>query len=199
MNTYGYMRVSTERQNAQRQKIELLRYGVTEENLFSDTVSGKDFNRPGWKTLIRKLRRGDVLVVKSLDRLGRNYKEIGDQWRYITTIVGADIKVLDMPLLDTGYQKDLVGTLIADVVLMLLSYVSEQERLFIKQRQAEGIAVAKAKGVQFGRPPKPKPQNFDDVYAEYLEHTITAQHAADILGISYNAFLWQRRKAQNRH
>lgn len=193
------MRVSTEKQNNERQMVELLRYGVEANNIYSDKLSGKNFNRPAWKRLRRRLKKGDVLVVKSLDRLGRDYHEIGEQWRFITTEIGADIKVLDMPLLDTGKQKDLIGTLISDLVLMLLSYVSEQERLFIKQRQAEGIALAKARGVKFGRPSKPKPPEFEIVYAQYRAHQMTGAQSAEYLQISYNAFLWLCKKEQNTH
>lgn len=192
---YGYMRVSTEKQNDERQRVELLRYGVTEKFIYADKLSGKDFNRPAYKHLVKKLTKGDLLVVKSLDRLGRNYEDIGEQWRYITHVIGADIKILDMPLLDTQNKKDLMGTLISDLVLMLLSYVSEQEREFIKTRQSEGIAIAKAKGVKFGRPKKDYPKNWEVVYGAYLRKEISGAEACAKLGITYHSFMWYHRKS----
>ncbi|WP_409969864.1 recombinase family protein [Bengtsoniella intestinalis] len=163
---------------------------VTEQHLYMDKLSGKDFNRPAWKKLVKRLKQGDTLVIKSLDRLGRNYLEIGEQWRYITTEIKADIKVLDMPLLDTGAQKDLIGTLISDLVLMLLAYVSQQEREFIRQRQAEGIAAAQARGVKCGRRAAPNPKGFDAVYADYMNGALTAKEAGEKLGIKATQFQW---------
>lgn len=151
---YGYIRVSTREQNEQRQLIALRAFGIEEERIFMDKQSGKDFARKGYRRLIRKLKNGDTLVVKSIDRLGRNYEEILEQWRLITKEKRAAIVVLDMPLLDTRQNRDLTGTLIADIVLQLLSYVAQTERKFIRQRQVEGIAAAKAKGVKFGRRPR---------------------------------------------
>lgn len=148
---YGYARVSTKEQNEQRQLIALQEFGVAEQNVFVDKQSGKDFERPNYRKLIKKLKPDDTLVIKSIDRLGRNYEEILEQWRIITKERGTAIVVLDMPLLDTRKNRDLTGTLIADIVLQLLSYVAQTEREFIRQRQAEGIAAAKAQGVQFGR------------------------------------------------
>lgn len=194
---YGYMRVSTEQQNEERQKVELLNAGVPKENIFLDKKSGKDFNRPQYQELLSKLEKGDCLILKSLDRLGRNYKEIGEQWKYITDEIQADIKILDMPLLDTSVQKDLIGTLISDMVLMLLSYVSEQERDLIKQRQKEGIAIAKANGVSFGRKKSPYPPDFDKVHLLYLNKSITGKKAAEDLGITYNSFIWFHRKKKD--
>lgn len=196
---YGYLRVSTEKQNDDRQRIELLKFGIKETHLFAEKTSGKNFDRPVWKKLCKKLKKGDLLVIKSLDRLGRNYHEIGEQWRYITNDIGANIKVLDMPLLDTEKQKDLIGTLISDLVLTLLAYVSEQERAFIHQRQQEGIAAAKARGVRFGRKEKPLPQNFEHIYALYKAHHVTGKQAATQLGISYHSFTWLVKKQKKSH
>ena len=157
---YGYMRVSTKEQNEDRQRLALLEAGVAERMIYMDKQSGKDFNRVQYKRLLRKLDSDSVLFIKSIDRLGRNYTELNEQWRVITKEKGADIVVIDMPILDTRREKNLLGTLISDLVLTLFSYVAENERTNIKQRQAEGIAAAKAKGVQFGRPPLPLPDNF---------------------------------------
>lgn len=153
----GYMRVSSREQNEDRQRVALLEMGVPESNIYVDKLSGKDFNRPQYKKMLRKLDKDTVLFVKSIDRLGRNYADLNEQWRIITKEKGADIVVIDMPLLDTRREKNLLGTFISDIVLALLSYVAENERINIKQRQAERIAVAKAKGVKFGRPPRPIP------------------------------------------
>ena len=158
--TYGYVRVSTKDQNEARQMIAMQEFGIDEKHIFLDKQSGKDFNRPQYQKLIRKLKKGDTLVIKSIDRLGRNYDEIIEQWRIITKEKEAAIVVLDMPLLDTRQGRDLTGTLIADIVLQLLSYVAQTEREFIKRRQAEGIAAAKAKGVKFGARPMPKPESY---------------------------------------
>ena len=157
---YGYMRVSSKEQNEERQRVALLEAGLKEKNIYLDKQSGKDFKRPQYKALYRKLKKDDVLFVKSIDRLGRNYQEIIEQWRNITRSQQADIVVLDMPLLDTRRGKDLMGTFISDIVLQVLSFVAENERTNIKQRQAEGIAAAKARGVKFGRPSIPLPENF---------------------------------------
>lgn len=191
---YGYIRVSSEYQNEERQVVELLKMGVLKKDIFLDKKSGKDFNRPNYKKLIQTLENGDCLIIKSLDRLGRNYKEICEQWMFINRELNVDIKVIDMPLLDTSIQKDLIGTLISDMVLMILSYVSEQEHDFIKQRQKEGIANAKSNGVKFGRKRKPYPLGFDKVYIKYLNKEITAKQSAEILGITYNNFVWCHRK-----
>ena len=155
--TYGYIRVSTRDQNEDRQRIALCEAGVPEQNVILDKQSGKDFNRPGYRRLCKKVKPGDILFIKSIDRLGRNYNEILDQWRYLTKEKRIAIVVLDMPLLDTRRGRDLTGELIADIVLQLLSYVAQTEREFIHQRQAEGIAAAKARGIRFGRQPIPKP------------------------------------------
>ena len=160
---YGYARVSTKEQNELRQLIALREFGLTDRAIFVDKQSGKDFDRRSYQRLLRKLKDGDTLVIKSIDRLGRNYEEILEQWRIITKEKGAAIVVLDMPLLDTRRNRDLTGTLIADIVLQLLSYVAQTEREFIHQRQAEGIAAAKARGVKFGRPRKALPEGFGEV------------------------------------
>lgn len=157
-NTYGYIRVSTREQNEDRQRIALREAGVPEKNVCMDKQSGKDFNRPQYKRLLRKLKKDDLLYIKSIDRLGRNYEEILRQWRFLTKEKGVDIVVLDMPLLDTRRGKDLMGTFLSDIVLQVLSFVAENERTNIRQRQAEGIAAAKTRGVRFGRPPLPCPR-----------------------------------------
>ena len=160
-NFYGYIRVSTTDQNIARQYQELIKWGILEKNIFTDKLSGKDFERPAYQKLRKKIKTGDVLVVKSIDRLGRNYEEIQKEWRYITKDIKADIVIIDMPILDTRTNKDLIGTLISDIVLQLLSYVAQAEREYIKQRQAEGIAIAKSQGKHLGRPFKPYPEEFD--------------------------------------
>lgn len=163
MNIYGYVRVSSTDQNENRQMIALRRVLVPEKNIFLDKQSGKDFERPHYKRLVRKLKAGDLLYILSIDRLGRNYEEIQKQWRVLTKEIGVDICVLDMPLLDTRNGKDLMGTFIADLVLQILSFVAQNERENIKKRQAEGIAAAKAKGIKFGRPGKPLPGDFGEI------------------------------------
>ena len=162
-HTYGYIRVSTIDQNEDRQVIALKAKQVPEQNIYMDKQSGKDFNRPQYKKLVKKLKSGDLLYIMSIDRLGRNYEEIQNQWRILTKEVGIDICVIDMPLLDTRNGKDLMGTFIADLVLQILSFVAQNERENIRKRQAQGIAAAKARGVRFGRPPKPLPENFPTV------------------------------------
>lgn len=186
---YGYARVSTKDQNEQRQIVALEEFGLNRKQIFMDKQSGKDFERANYRKLVRRLKEGDTLVVKSIDRLGRNYNEILEQWRIITKEKGADIVVLDMPLLDTRRNRDLTGTLIADIVLQLLSYVAQTEREFIHQRQAEGIAVAKARGVRFGRPPLEKPESFPSVHLAWQRKEISAREAAQRLGVSHKTFL----------
>lgn len=185
---YGYARVSTREQNELRQLVALEQFGLPESQIFVDKQSGKDFNRRSYKQLVRKLRPGDTLVIKSIDRLGRNYTEILEQWRLITKEKRAAIVVLDMPLLDTRQSRDLTGTLIADIVLQLLSYVAQTEREFIHQRQAEGIAAAKANGVRFGRPLIEQPESFPAVKALWASGGISAREAARQLGISAKTF-----------
>ena len=190
---YGYIRVSTKEQNEDRQRIALLEFGVPKENIFIDKQSGKDFNRPAYNELMKILQKDDVLVVQSIDRLGRNYNEILEQWRIITKEKGAAVVVVDLPLLDTRKGRDLTSTLIADIVLQLLSYVAQTEREFIRKRQAEGIAAAKARGVKFGRDPMPIAEGFEEVYREWAENKISAREAGRRLGVSYMTFLkWTR-------
>ena len=178
INIYGYMRVSSKEQNEDRHKIALTEMGVPEKNIYMDKQSGKDFERTQYKRLLRKLNENSVLYIKSIDRLGRNYGELNEQWRIITKEKKADIVVIDMPLLDTRREKNLLGTFISDVVLALLSYVAENERTNIKQRQAEGIAAAKARGVKFGRPPLPIPENFYQMHKDWRAGKITIEEAA---------------------
>ena len=164
---YGYVRVSSADQNEDRQTIAMQTAGVPEENVFVDKQSGKDFDRPNYKRLVRRLREGDLLYILSIDRLGRNYEEIQNQWRVLTKEKGIDIVVIDMPLLDTRQGKDLMGTFIADLVLQILSFVAQSEREKIKERQAQGIAAAKARGVRFGRPEKLVPEDFPKLVREW--------------------------------
>ena len=178
MNIYGYIRVSSRDQNEDRQLLSLKRIGVLEKNIYLDKQSGRDFNRPQYRKMIRKLKKDDLLYIKSIDRLGRNYEEILEQWRVLTKEKGVDIVVLDMPLLDTRRGKDLMGTFLSDIVLQVLSFVAESESKNIRQRQAEGIAAAKAKGVKFGRPSRSVPDNFDEVHREWREKKITLKEAA---------------------
>lgn len=187
--TYGYIRVSTKEQNEDRQVIAMKQFGVEDRYIFMDKQSGKDFNRPEYKRLIRKLRAGDTLVVKSIDRLGRNYDEIIEQWRIITKEIKAAIVVLDMPLLDTRQGRDLTSTLIADIVLQLLSYVAQTEREFIRQRQKEGIAAAKARGIHFGRKAMERPDGFDECLEEWRQGRLSARGASRRLGVSHKTFL----------
>ena len=189
MQIYGYVRVSTKEQNEERQLIAMREFGVRSDKIYLDKQSGKDFNRPQYKVLMKKLKPDDVLVIKSIDRLGRNYDEILEQWRIITKEKHVGIVVLDMPLLDTRKGKDLTGTLIADFVLQLLSYVAQTERENIKQRQAEGIAAAKARGVHMGRPSLEIPDSFSQIKELYLFGEISSRQAAEILGISATTFL----------
>ena len=186
--TYGYIRVSSTDQNEDRQRLALSEMGVPAENLFTDKQSGKDFNRPQYKRLVRKLRPGDLLYVLSIDRLGRSYGEIQDQWRALTKDIGADICVIDMPLLDTRYGKDLIGTFIADLTLQILSFVAENERTNIRQRQRQGIAAAKARGVRFGRPPRPLPENFHQVHRDWRGQKLTLREAARACGMPPSTF-----------
>lgn len=191
MAIYGYIRVSSKDQNEDRQLIALHELGIPDKNIFMDKQSGKDFNRPQYKKLVKKLRKDDLLYIKSIDRLGRNYEEIQNQWRILTKDKGADIVVLDMPLLDTRRGKDLMGTFLSDIVLQVLSFVAENERTNIKQRQAEGIAAAKARGVRFGRPPKPLPENFHSVYQRWKAGKITGLAAAAECGMPMSTFRYR--------
>ena len=188
---YGYIRVSTKEQNEVRQVIALREVGVSEKNIYMDKQSGKDFNRPQYKKLLRKMKKDDLLYIKSIDRLGRNYAEILEQWRMLTKDKGIDIVVLDMPLLDTRRGKDLMGTFLSDIVLQVLSFVSENERTNIRQRQAEGIAAAKAKGIRFGRAPEPLPDGFHDAYQRWKRGEITGTAAARDCGMPLSTFRYR--------
>mgnify|MGYP002563191180 CR=1 FL=1 len=188
---YGYVRVSSRDQNEERQLIALRERGVDEKLIIIDKQSGKDFDRPGYKRLMKRIKPGDTLIIKSIDRLGRNYDEILDQWRILTKEKKVDIVVLDMPLLDTRRGKDLMGTFLSDIVLQVLSFVAENERSNIKQRQAEGIAVAKAKGVRFGRPPKPLPKDFHKIYKKWKEGKISGVVAANACNMPISTFLYK--------
>ena len=196
---YGYIRVSTKDQHEDRQMIAMQEFGVSEKHIYMDKLSGKDFDRPQYKRLLRRLKGGDTLVVKSIDRLGRDYSEIQNQWRIITKEKKANIVVLDMPLLDTRQKgRDLTGTFIADLVLQILSYVAQVERENIKQRQAEGIAAAKAKGVRFGREKMPIPEEFYALRTRYREGSITARAAARELGVAHSTFVkWNQSIIKN--
>ncbi len=185
---YGYMRVSSKEQNEDRQRIALTEMGVPEKNIYMDKQSGKNFERKQYKRLLRKLNENSVLYIKSIDRLGRNYSELNEQWRVITKEKKADIVVIDMPLLDTRREKNLLGTFISDVVLALLSYVAENERTNIRQRQAEGIAAAKARGVKFGRPPLPIPENFYPMHKAWRAGKITIEEAAKACNMCAKTF-----------
>ena len=184
----GYARVSSVNQHEDRQLIELIAYGISEKNIYIDKQIGKDFNRSAYKRMYKSLKKNDLLVIKSIDRLGRNYHEIQEEWRKITKKKGADIVVLDMPLLDTTKSKALLGPFIADLVLQLLSFVAENERINIRQRQKEGIAAAKQRGVRFGRPPLVMPDRYEEYYKLWLDKKITAKEAAEILDIPLWAF-----------
>ena len=186
MKTYGYIRVSTKEQNPDRQIAAMREAGIQDADMVIEKQSGKDFDRPEYQKLLRRLRAGDALFIKSIDRLGRNYDEILEQWRTITKERGADIVVLDMPLLDTRNGRDLTGTLIADIVLELLSYVAETEREFIRQRQREGIEAAKARGVRFGRKRIRKPEGWPEMAARYFDGEIGAGEIAEKAGVSLN-------------
>lgn len=196
--TYAYIRVSTKDQNEDRQLLALHDLHIPPQNIYLDKQSGKDFHRPAYQKLLKKLKKDDLLYIKSIDRLGRNYEEIQNQWRILTKEKGIDIVVLDMPLLDTRRGKDLVGTFLSDIVLQVLSFVAENERTNIKQRQAEGIAAAKLRGVQFGRPTKPLPDNFESICQQWKEGTITGIAAAEKCGMSRSTFRYQAKKLENR-
>ena len=185
---YGYMRCSSREQNEDRQLIALKEMRVPEKQIYMDKQSGKDFDRPQYKRLLRKLDNNSVLFVKSIDRLGRNYADLNEQWRIITKEKGADIVVIDMPVLDTRQDKNLLGTFISDIVLALLSYVAENERINIKQRQAEGIAAAKARGMKFGRPPIPFPDNFYEVDKQWRNKELTLKQAAKACNLAASTF-----------
>ena len=187
-NQYGYIRVSTREQNEDRQLLAMRELPIPANNIYMDKRSGKDFQRPAYQRLVRRLKPDDLLYIKSIDRLGRNYKEILEQWRVLTKEKGVDIVVLDMPLLDTRRGKDLMGTFLSDIVLQVLSFVAENERTNIRQRQAEGIAAARARGIRFGRPPKPLPDNFHAIHQAWRGKKITLHQAAEACGMPVGTF-----------
>ena len=193
---YGYVRVSSIEQNESRQLFSMESYGIKKKNIFIDKQSGKNFDRPNYKRLIKKIRSGDLLVIQSIDRLGRNYAEVLEQWRVITKEKGTDILVLDMPLLDTRHGKDLLGTFIADLVLQILSFVAEAERNHIRERQAQGIAAAKRRGVKFGRPPKKLEPLFYTTYECWKRGEITGTKAAQICGMPLSTFRYRAEKLE---
>ncbi len=196
MNSYGYVRVSSIDQNEERQMVALRDAAVPEENIFIDKQSGKDFERPNYKKLVKKLKAGDLLYILSIDRLGRNYEEIQKQWRVLTKEIGIDICVLDMPLLDTRNGKDLMGTFIADLVLQILSFVAQSERENIRKRQAEGIAAAKAKGVKFGRPEKSVPDDFGKVIKDWEQKNLTLAEVLRQCSMSKSTFYRRLRECR---
>ena len=199
MNTYGYVRVSSIDQNEGRQLIAMSEKNIPQKNIYVDKQSGKDFERPKYKRLVKRLKPGDLLYILSIDRLGRNYEEIQRQWRILTKDIGIDICVIDMPLLDTRNGKDLMGTFIADLVLQILSFVAQNERENIKKRQAEGIAAAKAKGVKFGRPESPLPENFDKIIKDWDKGKITTAEALKLCNMSESTFYRRRREYKLTH
>lgn len=196
-NVYAYVRVSSRDQNEDRQMIALRELVISEKNIFVDKQSGKNFERPSYKRMVRRMKRDDLLYIKSIDRLGRNYEEILEQWRMLTKEKGIDIVVLDMPLLDTRRGKDLMGTFLSDVVLQVLSFVAENERTNIRQRQAEGIAAAKAKGVRFGRPELPYPDNFHEIHKDWRKKKLTLRQAAEACDMPVGTFYAKARKLEN--
>lgn len=191
---YGYIRVSSTDQNEDRQLIALINARVPAQNIYTDKISGKNFDRPAYKRMLRKLRPGDLLYILSIDRLGRNYEEIQVQWRILTKETGIDICVLDMPMLDTRKDKDLMGTFIADLVLQILSFVAQTERENIRKRQREGIDAAKAKGVRFGRPPIPLPDNFGEILSCWHTGKLTLKEAASLCNMPVGTFYSKARK-----
>ena len=195
---YGYIRVSSRDQNEDRQLLAIQQLSIAQDNIFIDKQSGKDFQRPQYKKLVRKLKKDDVLYIKSIDRLGRNYAEILEQWRILTKSKGIDIVVLDMPLLDTRRGKDLMGTFLSDIVLQVLSFVAENERENIRQRQAEGIAAAKARGVRFGRPEKELPDNFEALVQAWEREQLSLSDVLDLCQISQSTFYRRRRDCRRR-
>ena len=194
---YGYIRVSSKDQNEDRQLIALHGKGVKDDHIYIDKKSGKDFNHPQYKNLVKKLKPGDLLMIQSIDRLGRNYEKVQNQWRVLTKKKEVDICVIDMPLLDTRQGKDLMGTFIADLVLQILSFVAQNEREYIRKRQAEGIAAAKAKGVKFGRKPIPLPENFYEVHQAWRSKKLTLKQAASACNMPVGTFYGKARKFEN--
>ena len=196
-DVYGYVRVSTRDQNEERQLIALQKLSVAKKNIFMDKQSGKDFDRPAYKRMVRRMKKDDLLYIKSIDRLGRNYGEILEQWQILTKEKEIDIVVLDMPLLDTRRGKDLMGMFLSDIVLQVLAFVAENERSNIRQRQAEGIAAAKARGVRFGRPAIPYPDNFYQIHRDWRNKKITLRQAADACEMPVGTFYGKARKFEN--
>ena len=194
---YGYVRVSSQDQNEARQVIALMDVGILKSEIYIEKSSGKNFDRKEYKKLLRRLNENAILFVKSIDRLGRNYEEIIEQWRIITKVKRADIVVLDMPLLDTRREKNLMGTFIADIVLQILSYVAQTERENIKQRQAEGIAAAKARGVRFGRPERSLPDNFNQVVSMWTRKEVSIKEAAKLCNMPKSTFYDKARELRN--
>ena len=197
MKTYGYVRVSSTDQNEDRQMIALRKKNISEGNIYIDKLSGKDFERPSYKKLMKKLKKGDLLYILSIDRLGRNYEEIQNQWRVITKQIGVDICVIDMPLLDTRQGKDLMGTFIADLVLQILSFVAQSERENIKKRQQQGIAAAKARGVRFGRPEKKLPEDFTVLVKQWKKKKIERSEILKICKMSASTFYRKIKQEKN--
>lgn len=189
--TYGYVRVSSTDQNTDRQHLALQEQGIPPERIFTDRLSGKDFQRPQYRELLAQLRPGDLLCVTSIDRLGRNYEEIQRQWRILTRDMRVDIRVLDMPLLDTRRDRDLLGTFIADLVLQVLSFIAQNERENIRRRQAEGIAAARLRGIRFGREPRPLPRNFVEIYELWKTGAIPTTEAAKRCGMARSTFRYR--------
>ena len=190
-NIFGYIRVSSQDQNEDRQLLALKELAISDKNIFVDKQSGKDFKRPEYNRMLRQMKDKDILYIKSIDRLGRNYAEILEQWRILTKERNVDIVVLDMPILDTRQGKNLIGTFLSDIVLQVLSFVAENERCNIRQRQAEGIAAAKRRGVQFGRPLSPLPENFHEIYLQWREGSITGLAAAEACGMPMSTFRYR--------
>lgn len=190
-NIFGYIRVSSQDQNEDRQLLALKELAISDKNIFVDKQSGKDFKRPEYNRMLRQMKDKDILYIKSIDRLGRNYAEILEQWRILTKERNVDIVVLDMPILDTRQGKNLMGTFLSDIVLQVLSFVAENERCNIRQRQAEGIAAAKRRGVRFGRPLSPLPENFHEIYLQWREGSITGLAAAEACGMPMSTFRYR--------
>ncbi|MCI9486935.1 MAG: recombinase family protein [Lachnospiraceae bacterium] len=195
-NVYGYVRVSSRDQNEDRQLLAMRRERIPDENIYMDKQSGKNFNRPMYRKMVKKIKKDDLLYVKSIDRLGRNYEEILEQWRTLTKEKQIDIVVLDMPLLDTRRGKDLIGTFLSDIVLQVLSFVAENERKNIRERQREGIEAAKRRGVRFGRPEKPVPENFEQIYGEWKAKSISGEEAARRCNLTAATF-YRRARQRN--
>lgn len=196
MNIYGYIRVSSRDQSEDRQMAAFRELAIPSGNIFLDKQSGRDFDRPAYQRMVHGMKKDDLLYIRSIDRLGRNYEEILEQWRVLTRERGIDIVVLDMPLLDTRRGKDLMGTFLSDIVLQVLSFVAENERMNIRQRQEEGIAAAKARGVKFGRPALPYPENFQEIHRNWRKKKITLRQAADACGMPVGTFYGKVKKLE---